>query len=209
MKLQEIQFKNPVKILQVYKNSYTYGKDQKSFNERKEKADWHPFHSKSGYIKDAVLYLPESIIANDSFTNCNLITIEDENKNPEFNTGTETVRNQCFQQAHSIKLHIFRIVNEVELEVFLDWGYFEVGTPERENHKIGVLKKEEHLAIKINGKTDASLSSRRARVFKEQHYMLQYAGEFTSCLILKEPFEPVVKAAPTNTKVVDLLKPLW
>ncbi|MCX6132020.1 MAG: hypothetical protein NTX25_23555, partial [Proteobacteria bacterium] len=84
-----------------------------------------------------------------------------------------------------------------------------VGDPKREDFKLGEVKKGKPIEIKINGKTDFSLTSRRARVFKEQTYIFNYIGDFSECKILKEPFDFTLKRLPSDRKVVDLIKPLW
>ena len=53
------------------------------------------------------------------------------------------------------------------------------------------------------------MSARRARVFKEQHYIFEYIGNFDKCTLLREPFEPIKKEIPADRKIVDLIKPLW
>ena len=65
------------------------------------------------------------------------------------------------------------------------------------------------MAIKINGKTDASLTSRRERMYKEQHYIYENLGTFQQCYLLNEPSDAIIKKVPDVTRTVDLLKPLW
>lgn len=219
MKLQELKLKRPKKILQVFRNINVYGKEEKSFEERKEEVAWKDIKSKSGYVLNNELYLPEKILENPKLMTCNLITIEDENKRINYTTAAlrfsridtddKKIKNQCFNLAHPNKFEIFEIKYNDELEVFLKYRYFGVGAPERENFKLCTLKMNCPVEIKINGKTDYSLTWRRARVFTEQQYIFHYLGDFDSCKLIKDPFEPVIKHVPDERKVVDLIKHLW
>jgi hypothetical protein len=213
MKPQEIIFKRPTKIFQVFRNISIYGKDQKSFADRKDNNTWTVIQSKSGHVINDELYLPEQILQNPDFVTCDLITIEDDNQPQTSHSesiGTnKPVYNHCFHLARKNRLHIFEIKNKNSIELHLHYGYFEIGTPERENFKICDIKKDEPVEVKINGKTDFSWSSRRERVFKDQDYIFVYIGEFDSCKILKEPYDCILKHVPTDLKVVNLMKPLW
>jgi hypothetical protein len=220
MKLQEVAFNRPVRIFQVFRNIHVYDKTQKSFEDRKEAMAWQEIPSQSGWVVDNELYLPEKILQDPDFTTCNLITLEDDNPrsfaltnlSPAKTTGTkeEQNHNRCFSLGNFINLDIFKLKRDhKELELFLQHGYFEVGIPARDNFKLCTLKKNSPVEIKINGKTESSLSARRARQFKEQHYIIDYLGDFRSCKLLREPYDPVIKQVPANRKVVDLIKPLW
>lgn len=62
MKLQSVIFKKPFKLVQLFRNINTYGKDEKSFEDRKEKLAWKSIQSTSGYLKDEVVHLPASVL---------------------------------------------------------------------------------------------------------------------------------------------------
>ena len=219
MKLQEVTFKRLVRVFQVFRNIHVYDKTQKSFEDRKEALAWQEMPSKSGWVVDNELYLPERILEEPRFTTCNLIIIKDDNPRPLTLTNDsrrkptgqdEEDYTRCFTLGNFIELDIFQLKrNQEELELFLQHGYFEVGIPARENFKLCTIKKNSPVEIKINGKTESSLTARRARQFKEQHYIIDYIGDFCSCKLLREPYDPVIKQVPTNRKVVDLIKPLW
>ncbi len=211
MKWKEHTFKNPVTVLQIFRNIYEYGKDQKSFEDRKNLAQWRHISSKSGYVLDNQLYLPENIMEDNHFSNCTLLTIEDSNS-----TFHHTLQhifpkklNQCFQQARHIKLDIFKLEIGTQIEMYMQYGYFEIGAPQRPEFKLCELQPHKAVEIKINGKTDASASSRRGRTFKEQHYIYEMLGQFNQCFFLKEPFDPTIKTVPQASHTIDLMKPLW
>ena len=211
MKQQAYTFRHAVTALQIYRNIYSYGKEQKSFDDRKELAAWKPIVSKSGYVLNNQLYLPESIVAEADFKNCALLTIEDNNSDVHHTLHHIYPKkiNQCFQRSRHLKLDIFKLEIKDAIDMHLDYGYFEVGTPERANFKLCTLQPQEPVEIKINGKTDASLSSRRERTFKEQHYIYENLGLFQQYFLLKETAEPVIKKVPSCSNSINLLKPLW
>jgi hypothetical protein len=220
MKLQEIIFRRPVTVFQVFRSINIYGKAKKSFDNRKDKAEWSVISSKSGHVFNDELYLPEQILNNPDLLTCDLITIEDDNTpNPYTSSDLRFTKvigsnsqpdyNHCFHLTRNIKFDIFEIKKEDDIELYLQYGYFEVGIPKRENFKLSAIRKDRPIEIKINGKTDFSLSSRRTRVFKEQAYIFEYVGDFEKCKILKEPYNHSVKNVPVDRRVVDLIKRLW
>lgn len=218
MKPTEILFNKPVRIIQVFRNINIYNKAKKSFEDRKEEMEWKDIPSKSGYVHNNELYLPESIQLHPAFHQCNIITLEDDN-NPASLFSTSPfpnqplnkipVYNRCFNLQHAIGIDIFKLKMKTDIELHLQYGYFEVGTPERENFKCCSIKMNTPVEIKINGKTDSSLSSRQDRLFKEQYYIYDYIGDFEKCKLLKEPYKPIIKQVPAIRKEVNLLKPLW
>lgn len=215
MKVKEIPFKRPRMVFQVFRNINIYDKSKKSLDDRKDKLSWNTIQSYSGYVINDELHLPEQILKNPDFKVCDLITLSDDN-HPQVltpqNSGAKAPTssyNHCLSLIGPNKFEIFEIKKAENLELHLRYDPFEIGIPERKNFKLCDLKKNKPVEIKINGKTDFSMASRRARVFKEQAYIIEYLGGFDKCKILKTPFNHVSKNIPTKRKVVDLLKPLW
>lgn len=213
MKLQEIHFKRPVKVLQVFFLINRYGKEEKSFADRKEKLALQPVASISGHVKEGALYLPDSISDHPGILGCDLITLEDDlagnRKDPVFGKKEEVACNRNFSLFRPIPFYIFELKKAALLELHLKYGFFEIGLPSRENFKICELKKEEPVEIRINGKLDHSMSSGRQRQFKEQLYVFHYLGDFDSAFLLKPPFSKEKKIIPARRKQINLLKPLW
>ncbi len=220
MKLQEVKFKHPVKLLQVYRSINEYQKSKKSFDTRKESVAWHNVYSQNGYIHNQELYLPDSITSHPAFNNCGLITIEDECTTSTTAANILSIpslpsrrlkpaNNHCFHLSHPNKLHVFELNYHDALELHLRYDYFEVGIPERDNFKLCTLSPHLPVEVKLNGKLDFSLTSRRQRVFKEQHYIFEYHGDFDSCYLFTTPYTSVLKKIPDERKVIDLIKPLW
>ena len=156
-------------------------------------------------IRDsAELFLPESITGIEKFTAANFLTLEDDN-----NTASQTP-NRAFNFVNIIPFDIFRFIkNEANIELHMQHSYFGVGIPERPNIKLCDIKLNKPVEIKVNGKTESSMSSRRAREFKEQQYIFTYLGKYKSCILLPEKEIMIIKKIPAKRKLIDLLKPLW
>lgn len=74
----------PIHIIQIFDNSYEYGKDEKSYSERKIKTQWKDkIISKSGYIENGRLKLNKSKLSLSSLKNVNLILLIDYNSDSE------------------------------------------------------------------------------------------------------------------------------
>jgi hypothetical protein len=221
MKLRELVFRHPVRVVQVFRNIIFYGKDQKEFDERAGLMTWHPMHSKSGFIEDGILFLPDSISSLPDLPICDVITIEDDNPLPHplapwdkrkrvSHQLPEGETNRCFNLQHPRRLDIFELKKEDrQLELHLRYGYFDIGIPERDNFKVCTLEEGVAVEIMINGKIDSTLTWRARRTFVEQHYVFKSEGMFEKCLLLKQPFEAAIKTVPTERKLVDLKKQLW
>jgi hypothetical protein len=210
MKRQEIIFNKPAKLLQVYRMINEYGKDEKSLADRKDKLVWREMLSKSGYVADGTLYLPQTIQSDKKFGNCDLITIEDECDVTRQN-GWKIVRDKYEKgNAHCFNLHrpgsyeIFRLNND-PVELGLKYSYPYIGDPTRDSFTLAVLETGVPVEVKINGKLDTS----RGRYYKEQYFIFHMLGAFDRCYVLNDTDPPVVKTVPAGRKVVDLLKPLW
>jgi len=207
MALQTLRFTHPVKAIQIFRKIYLYGKDEKAFSDRKEKLVWKPFDCRSGFVLNNQLYLPASIGNNVHLNNCQLITLEDGAKP----YATDVMyQNQCFQKNAHIELDIFKIKWNDPMELHLNYGYFSVGLPERQNFQVAILEKEKPIEILINGKTDFSASSRRQRTFIDQHYIIELSGEFSEAILLSDhELKSTKKQLPVPAKKINLLKPLW
>jgi hypothetical protein len=207
---QEIIFKKPVQVVQVFRMINMYGKDEKSFSDRKDKLVWREMSSGSGYVANGILYLPPGVHNDKKFGNCDLITIEDEcdvTSQDEWKMISgkyERGNNHCFNLHHPGQYEIFTFNND-PIEISLYYSYSYVGAPSRDNFTLAVLEKNAPVEVKVNGKLDTS----RGRYFKEQLFIFQLLGRFDRCCILNEAAKPVVKFVPPDRKLVDLLKPLW
>jgi hypothetical protein len=209
MKPQSITFKKPFKVVQLFRNINSYGKDEKSFEDRKHKTAWKPIESTAGYIKDNIVHLPESILEQPNFKHCDLILLIDDNFQTFQNIVYTSEKNLCFRNKSQNKFDFLQIKLDEKIEIYLKPGYFEIGFPERDEFKICELTLNKPVSIKINGKRDFSLSGRRARTFVEQEYIFNYMGDFSEIIIHKNPFHHIIKTIFSDRKVIDLMKPLW
>jgi hypothetical protein len=205
MKLQEIVFKKPVKVIQVFKKINIYGKEEKSFELRKEEMQWNNLSSKSGFVKNGEVFIPENILNKKDPQLSEIIILTDNASTRDSMSAVE--ENQYLLPALSWRFEIFEL--KKNLDIFLRYNEYEIGIPSREDFKLSTLKNGLPLEIKINGKTDFSMSAGKERKYKEQAYIFIYHGEFNKAKILKEPFLPVKKSISAERKVIDLIKPLW
>jgi hypothetical protein len=207
---KEITFNKPAKLVQVFRMINEYGKDEKSFADRKHKLVWKEISSKSGYVADGKLYLPGTVQNDKKFGNCDLVTIEDEcdlvpkHEWKIINGKYEKGNSHCFNLHHPSQYEIFRFHKD-PVELSLNYSYSYIGDPSRNSFTLAILEKDVPVEVKINGKLDTS----RGRYYKEQYFIFHLLGEFDRCCILKDTAAAVIKRVPAERKVVDLLKPLW
>lgn len=204
----------PVPVIQVYKNVYLYGKDSKSSNIREKNLDWREMNSSNGFIQHNELFLPQSFsdfpISNHKF----VLLLVDENLPLQGNHANNSVllsRSELNPLILDVPrdFEIFHLNKKVEFEISLNYSYFSIGLPSRDNFMLAPLILGEPLEIKINGKIDHNLSSSRARLFKEQHYIFHYLGDFKSTTLLAPNQITRVKEVPKLLKSINLIKPLW
>ena len=77
---------------------------------------------------------------------------------------------------------IFKVVKPVSdyYEWYLEYeknSYF-IGLPQRANHKLFHLKRNETLQYKINGKADFTMTGRKERTYYEHEYILEWKGSY-------------------------------
>ncbi|MCB0501632.1 MAG: hypothetical protein KDD32_03050 [Bacteroidetes bacterium] len=234
MKNEVIQTKTVKSILQVHHHYIEYGKDQKSFTDRKEQSEWlSKIASYTAFSPDHRLILPFSI-DHTGLLNGDLVVLND------FNTATEAEalalhrrrwhkdliyfgenekgekehhlqHVQCFSfknNAPKYDIFQFKLVDD-QIELHLRYDYYEVGQPKRDNFKLCVLEKDVPVEIKINGKLDHSLSSGRARTYKEHHYIFHLLGNTDNFEIQHNSRPTFRKTIPAPLKVIDLMKRLY
>jgi hypothetical protein len=218
MKDEIFTFSHPVKVLQVFKLACVYDKESFSFELRKDFFEWKDFVAGSGYVKEKQLFLVADQLPHNAASQEGLIILEytaildlltttkrstnlsEEDKTPSRCLWSPLNRATGFE--------VFTITYVDGLELYLRYNYFKLGEPERDNFLITPLHKNEPVEIKLNGKTDASMSSRRARVFKDQYFLIEYVGEFKEATILKSNLNISIQP-PSKFKSINLLKTLW
>ena len=208
MNPQPITFKKPFKLVQLFRNINSYGKEEKYFEDRRNKIAWKPIASTSGFVKDNVVYLPETILAQANFEHSDLILLIDDNFKAFQNVVYTNEKNLCFRNNSSNKFDFLQVKLGEKVELYLKPGYFEIGLPERDEFKICELTIDKPVSIKINGKRDFSLTGRRARTFVEQEYIFNYVGDYKEIKI-EEELPVTLKNVPVERKIIDLMKTLY
>lgn len=209
MNTEEKTLNRPVKIIQVYRYIHIYGKENKSDNNIKNTDPWIPIHSRTGQYIDGKLYISENKWASGNPVNLDLILLLDEMPSGTSFSEKETESIYFLNLGHPKKWEIFELSLMDNLELHLKYDHFAIGEPSREDFKLCELKPNLPVEVKINGKLDFSLTSRRERSYKEQLYIFEYLGEVDKVMILESPISPSQKEIPSNRKIINLIKPLW
>lgn len=226
----------PFHVIQLFDNSYEYGKDLKSFEDRKEHYFWRQkVNSKNGFADESAFksYIPAVL------ENSNLLFLIDYNVDDEFeilnrfgflksseayqiattdNSNQKRLKNQFIKNIeyhktgnltqHDFHWKCLKFSMKEKLEVHLKWDYWEVGFPTRDNFKICELPLHTPMEININGKRDSSAGAGRARTFVERNFIIEYKGLCNSIeFVTNEP--SFKKEIPTPLKRINLLKELY
>lgn len=101
----------------------------------------------------------------------------------------------------------FKVVRDV-IELHLEYDYYEIGQPKRDNFKLCDLTYNVPVEIKINGKLDHSLSSGRERTFKENSYIVELIGTTRTIALAPSPLA-IQKPIPKPHKTINLMKTLY
>lgn len=205
MTVRPSPFNRSVKVIQVFKKVHWYGKDQRSFETRKGVIDWSNVESKNGFVENGQLWLPPYLLEQPNFGHAGIMFLLDEENIGRIKREGE----KSFILPYAKKYKVDCFVIEEALKIQFQYLPFEIGIPKRDHFTIGQLTPDQSLEFKINGKFDATLSRGMERLFKEQHFIIEYLGEFNEYYPIKEPVTAFKKNVPHNRKLVDLMKPLW
>ncbi|WP_026969965.1 hypothetical protein [Algoriphagus terrigena] len=203
MKVSPHSFSKPVQVIQVYRKQIRFGKEEKGSFDLKQFLSAEKVTSNVGYVEIGELFLPEAAMENQGFSGADLFVLVD-------NIISE-------KPAECLTLHspganpieIFKIRGNDPAELHLEWSYFGVGDPTRQSMKLFDLVPGKAYEIRINGKTDFSLTGRRPRHYLEQVFVLEYLGSFDDCRFYSDSADLPAKKLPASRKVIDLRKPLW
>lgn len=191
-------------VIQIYKSkgileklSYT-PQNRKHFSNLNETVV-----SENGYVENGILYLQHYYRNHPDLQTADLIIIQDtDGFNPfliheslndvilpegDFRSRRDFLikDNKHFAGLRQLStpksFELFKICKSGNdtFELFLDYASnaMIIGMPERENHKIGELKKNQPLRYKINGKADFTLTGRKQRTFCEFDYIFEWIGQ--------------------------------
>jgi len=208
MNLKELRLHKPVKIIYVYCYILIYDKQHKPSPRKKgiDTGSHIQFHS--GNLTKDTLYLPADIFEQKDLNNIDLILlIQDRTDNLLKKDRSEEV--VFLNLSHPKKFKIFEFSVNGNIELHLKYDHFEIGEPAREDFKLCDLKPSHPVEVKINGKLDFSLTSRRARTYKEQIYIFDVLGEVDQIKSMDTVMPSMSLNIPSDRKVINLLKPLW
>jgi hypothetical protein len=219
----------PCHIIQVFKNSYEYDKKFKNFDSRKAIVQWKSDIPSNTKIAESIV-LNQNAFDNAEGTLDNLVVLIDDNfysfedykmqlilsdDNLSDEIQIQLNYNKQKQARKSVVLgklsnkfkdfEIFKIKQEQEIELHLNWDIWTVGEPERFNFKIADLKINQPIQVIIDGKRDFSLTGRRKRTFIENNFIIEYKGIFEQVQLQSNP-ETFFKTIPTQAKEINLMK---
>ena len=191
-------------VIQVYRSKGFFGKLSYTPENRKHFSNLNEtVESENGYADDGILYLPPQYKNHPDLQTAELIIIQDtDGFNPfliheshvsvdlpegDFHSRRGFLINDSkpftgLRQLSAPKsFELFKICRSGNdtFELFVDYAAnaMIIGMPERENHKIGELKKNQPLRYKINGKSDFTLTGRKQRTFCEFDYIFEWIGQ--------------------------------
>ncbi len=219
----------PCHVIQLYSNSYTYGKAYKDYGARKEFVVWKTeiasktffdekiwisqdaYENRVGVLDNLIVLLDTNLGTYEDYLNLNRLNdnvVDDEEKglsiyNQEMQARKKLLLGKLGNVRTKVEIFTLKLAEEIELSI--DWDYWTIGDPERENFKIAELKKDCPVNIKIDGKRDFSSTGRRKRTFIENNYVLEYKGMVNEVEVLKGE-ESFTKVIPKNVKEINLMK---
>ena len=208
MKAGEIIFPRPLRIIQAYCHTYVYAKNERSYAVRKENTAWD-IESKIGFVSNDRLHLPETFFEDLNLDDCILITMEDYYYNKRGPRGgpMPSGLNRSFNIGTNGRINIFQLHLGNGMELYLD-ADDKYCHPKRDRFKVCELRLHQPVEIKLNYKT-FDLNWDTDRMLIEESFIYEYVGDFTSCKLLREPYDYVKKSLPPNRKLVDLRQNLW
>ena len=195
---------SPKHIIQIFDNSLSYTKELKSFEDRKNISKWNKkIISKSGYIENGVLNLNRDTLKNPLSSNTILLVDFNRLEDPQ-KAESHILNGEITTSAFTWSILKFR--KKETIEVNLNWNYWDLGDIKREQFKLAELKENQPIEIKINGKRDFSLSSRRERLFLEKNFIIQYLGTIEKINLVPKSNFISEKEIPIDRKLINLMK---
>jgi hypothetical protein len=222
----EIVFQNEKHVLQIFYHRLTYSKDERRLRNRSDQMyQWSKsIQSANGMVRNDVLFLAGSEVERYKLDQNDLLILTDYHQ--DFSTNEQALLEQegyldtkgKLVDRHFLNFKqnedtygILRFKQAESLEVHLNYSYFGVGLPKRDNFKLAELRDNKGIRIRINGKMDFSATSRRERTYKEHDIFIWYYGRFNSftpCTL--DQHQPLSKSLQVNDyKLIDLRKTLY
>ncbi|GAA0877234.1 hypothetical protein GCM10009119_02020 [Algoriphagus jejuensis] len=203
MKTVPHSFSRPIQVIQIYRKQSRFGKEEKKSFDLNAFLAAEEVSSNVGFIENGALFLPENVKEHTGFAEADLMILVD-------NVISEKREELLFLHSASLNsVEIFKIRGGNPPELHLEWSYFYVGDPSRQSMKLCELVRNKVYEIRINGKTDFSLTGRRPRHYLEQVFVVAHLGNFSECSLFSDSEILPPKTLPEVRKVIDLRKLLW
>lgn len=196
-------FSRPFQVVQLHRKQQQLGKEEKGSFDLKAFLTLDGFAPSAGFVNENRLFLSDRIQDRGELHGADLLVIESDL------TGSEPGEFHFLRTSRANALRIFQIRGQAPLELYLEWSYFYVGDPSRPNMKLCDLTAGKAYEIRINGKTDFSLTGRRPRHYLEQVFVVEHLGIFTECSLISDSQKLPPKKLPEPRKLIDLRKLLW
>lgn len=207
-----LTFSKPKQIVQIFINEYIYGKEERAYDQRSEKMAWRELLSRSGYVDQGELFLPEAITGEGAFASSELIILQDfQDYGSPQGILKRDEPNQCLRGAPgpvSILDDLGIAFGEEFSLHFMD-KMWSMAVPRRSRMTLCHLVKDKPVEIRYNYKWDFSMASRRQRQYVDYVFVVVYLGQYSHCRLLPVGSAERLKQVPVPEKLVNLWKPLW
>lgn len=100
------------------------------------------------------------------------------------------------------RLSVFELKPGTPMEVGFRYDASMIGYPTRNSFVLGPLESGRPLELRVNGKRDFNLSSRRERTYTEQHFRLELHDGWN-------PGDAIPHQKSADILLIDLRKPMW
>ena len=222
-----------VDVIQVYKSREIFTKATYTPENRKR---FHnlatSFESTQGYLDKETLVLPMACQGQVAINISDLVIIQDVMGWEQFKANEHIQSPDWFKKVSAdVLLHerrhlfVFKQLNALKsfeifkirkagndaYELFVEYAEnaMKIGIPERINHKICDLKQSKPIRYQINGKSDFTLSGRKARTFYEFDYVIEWLGAASKIEFKELNKIRKVKSIPiSHAKLIDERKML-
>jgi hypothetical protein len=203
MKEVSLSFSQPVQVIRLFKKQLRFGKEDKAG------FDLRAFHvlesagSSGGFALEGKLFLEGSLLEKSEEVRGSDLLVMVDDADPAKPSALHFLRTSSAN-----RLEIFKIFGKVPVELHLEWSYFHVGDPSRNHMKLCDLVPGKAYEIRVNGKTDFSLTGRRPRHYLEQIFVVEHLGIFSEYTPISDS-KKIPNRLPEQRKIIDLRKPLW
>lgn len=204
--------------MHVFHNIHDYGKRENTPDYRKYFLTWpdkQPFEA--GYVDQQTVYVNDSIEPHSKdFEQSQMLVLTDYTTSSSYHPICDQLH--CRTPWHSLMrdfqhprhysiFDITKIGDAFQIHLnYKDNGAY-IGIPHRDDFMVAELKVNEPLRITINGKSDFTMTGRKARTFYLLDYIFVYYGEFSQFQTV--PANRLADPRPFSfvpTKHVDLQK---